>query len=98
MSSISADFGEGYLSSQHDWSEIIRALRNLSNIIHAKKSAKNAEICRIEDVAPSSNAEYALCNSLLNFLSWMPKEILGPKSFQSFANCILKLEQYVQFL
>ncbi|XP_071935336.1 uncharacterized protein [Coffea arabica] len=93
LSSISADFGEGYLSSQHDWSEIIRALRNLSNIIHAKKSAKNAEICRIEDVAPSSNAEYALCNSLLNFLSWMPKEILGPKSFQSFANCILKLEQ-----
>ncbi|CDO96953.1 unnamed protein product [Coffea canephora] len=93
LSSISVDFGEGYLSSQHDWSEIIRALRNPSNIIHVKKSAKNAEICRIEDVAPSSNTEYALCNSLLNFLSWMPKEILGPKSFQSFANCILKLEQ-----
>ncbi|XP_071930649.1 uncharacterized protein [Coffea arabica] len=85
LSSISVDFGEGYLSSQHDWSEIIRALRNPSNIIHVKKSAKNAEICRIEDVAPSSNTEVAVGS----LLGWYNTLLAGghDEFFQLFLSC-----------
>ncbi|KAL3515027.1 hypothetical protein ACH5RR_021929 [Cinchona calisaya] len=112
LPSISADFGEGYLTSQSAWSEVIHALENSSNAALIKKCVKNnqslqikpssqsvcglhAETCRVEKLAPSSDTAYAVCNSLLNFLSWLPKGILSSKSFRSFATCILKLEQVV---
>nr|GEX95570.1 hypothetical protein [Tanacetum cinerariifolium] len=67
------------LQAQPDWSVILSSL-------------EISKRCSEQEDDPSIRMIYTVCQSSLNFLSWMPNRCLSSKSFSLYATCIVNLE------
>ncbi|KAG9142494.1 hypothetical protein Leryth_016997 [Lithospermum erythrorhizon] len=96
--------GEVDLNSGIDWEEALRVLENPSAIVLAKDSLRlestshlsgpsSVETYQKEQSHLQRCSKFAICLSILGFLTRMPKGHLSLKSFRRFATCILNLER-----
>ncbi|CAI9104701.1 OLC1v1003429C2 [Oldenlandia corymbosa var. corymbosa] len=98
----SSDSEKGYLNSKPDWSEVIQSLETVSNGVSRGKKREKTNEALLTKLSPlgiqfaaSRSINYPLCCALLNFLAWMPKDVLSSKSFSKLATCTLNVERFV---
>lgn len=82
-----------------DWSEVLGSLEKSFIAVSDNNNVVQDHFLAAEQNTNSSNKPHSVnvairvCQSLLKFLSWMPKGYISSRSFSSYATCILNLER-----
>ncbi|XP_071700781.1 uncharacterized protein [Rutidosis leptorrhynchoides] len=80
------------LQVQPNWPEVIRTLKTP---LVVSKSTKRSSKQEVDDPSVRNGGVYTVCETSLNFLSWMPKRCITSKAFTLCATCILNLERVI---
>ncbi|KAI3745178.1 hypothetical protein L1987_58284 [Smallanthus sonchifolius] len=78
------------LEAHPNWPEVLNSLK-----IPSVVSNNIRKISKEQEVDPSVDIIYTVCETSFSFLSWMPKRCISSKSFSLYATCILNLERFI---
>ncbi|KAM0050192.1 putative nucleolar 27S pre-rRNA processing, Urb2/Npa2 [Helianthus debilis subsp. tardiflorus] len=78
------------LQAHPNWPDVLSSLKNRSVV-----SSNIKKVGSEQEVDPSVEKIYTVCETSFDFLSWMPKQCISSKSFSLYATCILNLERFI---
>ncbi|KAK9051940.1 hypothetical protein SSX86_028568 [Deinandra increscens subsp. villosa] len=78
------------LEAHPNWPEVLNSLKIPSVVSNNIRKIGNEQ-----EVDPSVDVVYTVCETSFSFLSWMPKRCISSKSFSLYATCILNLERFI---